>query len=60
MDTIDMTIYETRQRELEAKPDYEKLPRETYEGKKRRKAIEVEIVSPVKKRTMREEPMEVD
>ena len=60
MDTIDMTIYETRQKELEAKPDYEKIPREPYEGRKRRKNIEVEIVSPVKRKTTREEPMEID
>jgi hypothetical protein len=60
MDTIDMTIYETRQKELEAKPDYERIPREVYEGKKRRKNIEVEILSPAKRKTAREEPMEID
>lgn len=60
MDTIDVTIYEARQKELEAKPDYEKLPRKEYAGKKRKSQMAVEIVSPAKKKATQEEPMEID
>jgi SNF2 family DNA or RNA helicase len=60
MDTIDVTIYEARQKELEAKPDYEKIPRKEYEGKKRKSQVQVEIVSPAKKKATRDEPMEID
>lgn len=34
LDTIDMTIYESRQAELKAKPDYIQYPRAAYQSKK--------------------------
>ncbi|WVQ62591.1 uncharacterized protein L199_000733 [Kwoniella botswanensis] len=34
LDTIDMTIFESRRNELMAKPDYEQVPIEEYKGKK--------------------------
>lgn len=61
LDTIDMTIFEARQKELEAKADYEAIPREEYRGKKRKSIVEVEIISPSKKKSAtREAPMEID
>ena len=36
LDTIDMTIYEGRAGELRAKPDYVEIPKEQWEGKKRK------------------------
>lgn len=39
MDTIDMTIFETRRSELRAKPDHVEVPIEEYEGKKSKKLV---------------------
>ncbi|WVW81897.1 hypothetical protein I302_103896 [Kwoniella bestiolae CBS 10118] len=64
LDTIDMTIFESRRNELRAKADYEEVPIEEYRGKKlvnrmqKRESsgngeVEVEIqVSPKKARMM--------
>lgn len=61
LDTIDVTMFENRRKELEAKVDYEVIPREVYMGKKRKSQMEVEILSPSKKKSGRkEEPMEID
>ncbi|WVF65980.1 hypothetical protein IAT40_000718 [Kwoniella sp. CBS 6097] len=70
LDTIDMTIFESRRAELNAKPDYEQVPVEVYTGKKMvsRKStdkVEVEsLISPKKARThlpsSQDEPIEID
>jgi SNF2 family DNA or RNA helicase len=51
LDTIDVKMYESRRKELEAKADYEVIPREIYTGKKRKSQTTVEIASPAKKST---------
>lgn len=61
LDTIDVTMYENRRKELEAKADYEIIPREVYTGKKRKSQIEVEISSPARKKAARkDEIVEID
>ncbi|WVQ93615.1 hypothetical protein IAU59_000691 [Kwoniella sp. CBS 9459] len=72
LDTIDMTIFESRRAELHAKPDYEQVPVEEYKGKKivpskkSRSEVEVELpISPQKARkhihtSSQEEPIEID
>lgn len=55
LDTIDVTMYENRRKELEAKADYEIIPREVYTGKKRKSQIEVEIASPARKKKVRQD-----
>ncbi|OCF44062.1 DNA repair protein Rad8 [Kwoniella heveanensis CBS 569] len=72
LDTIDMTIFESRRAELHAKLDYEQVPVEEYSGKKvvprkskGRNEVEVELpISPKKASTLRpssqDEPIEVD
>lgn len=59
LDTIDVTMFEARRKELEAKPDYEKIPQEEYKGKKRKSMIEVEVVSPSKRKARPATPDEV-
>ena len=52
LDTIDVTIFEGRKAELQAKPDYVEIPVEEYKGKKgaqKRSNFEVEIISPKKR-----------
>lgn len=63
LDTIDMTIFETRNAELRAKPDYVEIPREEWVGKKlaRKSEVVVEIISPSKRqKTSHKEPIEID
>lgn len=69
LDTIDMTIFNTRRAELAAKPKYEAIPVEAYKGKekgiKRKSGVEVVITSPKKAISSRQEgiqqePMEID
>lgn len=61
LDTIDVTMFQARRKECEAKPDYEEIPQEVYKGKKRKSTMEVEIVSPSKKKSVTQrEPMEID
>ena len=65
LDTIDMTIFESRRAELRAKPDYVEIPIEEYKGKKmvpRKSKMEVEVVleSPKKVRSSQAAPIEVD
>nr|XP_018266781.1 DNA repair protein Rad8 [Kwoniella dejecticola CBS 10117]OBR88939.1 DNA repair protein Rad8 [Kwoniella dejecticola CBS 10117] len=51
LDTIDMTIFQSRRAELMAKPDYEVVPLEEYKGKK---------IVPKKKKVQNEDPVGVE
>jgi SNF2 family DNA or RNA helicase len=44
LDTIDMTIWESRTAELRAKPDYVEIPVEEYKGRKAARKSEVEVL----------------
>lgn len=60
VDTIDQTIFNTRRGEERVKPDYVEIPKEQYAGKVKRKSqVEVEIVSPAK-RKVASEAIEID